>query len=74
MANKQMALDYITNKVGDDETVFVLRAQDKFASELVLEWCRLVEEYSGGLETPKTREARETAHQMWLWPHRKVPD
>jgi hypothetical protein len=74
MSIKQQAIEYLNTKLSDDEPVFVLRAQDKFAPELLLDWCRLVEEHHGGVETPKTRDARRTALEMFHWPFRKVPD
>ena len=59
-------------KAADDEPVFILRAQDIFASGLVEAWAHSLEERGGDLE--KVREARRLAMLMRAWPRRKVPD
>lgn len=43
MANKQQAIDYITSKVAADEPVFVIRAQDRFAPQVIRYWSALVQ-------------------------------
>jgi len=55
----------------EEEPVFLLRAQDKFAADTVRYWAEL-----GAAETdPATRaEARRKADEMDAWPHKKVPD
>lgn len=72
MANKQQAIDYLTNKVGDDETVFVLRAQDVFAPSVIRAWIELVAAVRG--RNAKVTEALDTAIAMERWSYRKVPD
>lgn len=59
-------------KAADDEPVFVLRAQDMFAANLVEQWAELAE----GRRCPpeKVAEARELAANMRTWPSRKYPD
>jgi hypothetical protein len=49
-----------------DEPVFILRAQDKFAPDLVENWANFVER-ARGTATEKTRKARALAHQMRAW-------
>lgn len=56
----------------DDEPVFVLRAQDMVAPEVVREWVRLAKAY--GCPESKLRRARDTADAMERWPNRKHPD
>lgn len=60
-------------KVGEDEPIFVLRAQDRFAPIVVREWARLVEN-ERGRGYPKAVEARLLADKMEAWRTRKVPD
>jgi hypothetical protein len=62
-------------KVGEDEPVFVLRAQDMLGPEIVREWA-----YRAAVEgspREKIEEARRIADQMEDWQiahRRKVPD
>lgn len=63
-------------KAADDEPLFVLRAQDKFAPVLVEIWRTLVKEESDG-ETRKTHDAMLLAEEMREWQAKhgsKVPD
>jgi hypothetical protein len=59
-------------KAADDEPVFVLRAQDALAPDLVREWANRAEGY--GCPAEKTAGARQLADQMEAWPNRKMPD
>lgn len=62
-------------KAADDEPVFILRAQDEFAPEIVERWALRLETVAG--RTPKVREARALAHKMRAWQEMngaKVPD
>jgi hypothetical protein len=59
-------------RAADDEPVFVLRAQDKLADQLVDSWADLVELGRG--PSAKVVEARELAEAMRAWPSRKFPD
>lgn len=68
----------------DDEPIFVLRAKDKFAPELIEEWAIKVEWAVSGTvsqEADKSRDkvkyARALAHQMRAWQElntSKIPD
>ena len=62
------------NKAGDDEPVFVLRAHDPAAPEIVREWADAYasrKEEKGGVMTDeqraKYREAIELAQKMETW-------
>lgn len=55
------------DKAADDEPVFVLRAQDRFAPDVVEHWAVLVQTRNGGRPTPKTTEARQLAKAMRQW-------
>lgn len=59
-------------KAASDEPIFILRAQDAIAPELVRAWANRAE----GLHCPpeKVAEARELADKMAAWPNRKAPD
>jgi len=56
-------------KIGTDEPVFLLRAQDEFAAETVRYWARLVE-----LRFKIAEMARKHADKMAAWPVHKTPD
>jgi hypothetical protein len=59
-------------KAHDDEPVFILRAQDIHAAELVMKWaiwCR-----AGNTPEDKVDEAFRIAEAMQDWPNRKQPD
>lgn len=78
MATKREVLDQAARGEGalgraaDDETVFVLRAQDKLAAAFVLLWADLAEKYGGPAD--KVADARAISMQMLAWPKRKYPD
>ena len=59
-------------KAADDEPVFILRAQDRYAAGRVDDWADYAEE--GGCPPEKVAEARDLARRMKAWPIRKVPD
>lgn len=59
-------------KAADDEPVFILRAQDMLAADLVDNWA--TQANLVGCPWDKVREARELAQQMREWPQRKNPD
>lgn len=59
-------------KAADDEPVFVLRAQDMLAADLVDTWA--TQAHVAGCKWDKVREARELAQAMREWPRRKNPD
>ncbi len=61
------------NKAADDEPVFVLRAQDRFAPAIISAWAARV----NTLSPVKAAGARETAKAMIEWQRRiavKTPD
>lgn len=59
-------------KVGTNEPIFVLRAQDVFAPDLVWWWAQLAA--LGGASQEKIKEAYACADAMRKWPTRKRPD
>ena len=63
------------NKAGDDEPVFVLRAQDILAPWLVAEWANMVLQLGDGRDLPpKVSAAYSICNEMRKWPQRKLPD
>lgn len=60
-------------KAADDEPIFVLRAQDLLASQLVRDWAQRAAMFIGN-DAPKVREAWALADAMDQWPTRKYPD
>lgn len=66
-------------KADDDEPLFILRAQDRFAPMIVDEWAERVSWATphGQPTPPKVSEARLLAQKMRDWQtthHSKVPD
>lgn len=59
-------------KAADDEPLFILRAQDALAADLVFLWAARAE--SRGCPSEKVTEARALASRMLAWPSRKDPD
>lgn len=60
---------------GDDEPIFVLRARDELAPQLVLEWASVA--YAAGTPRVKVMDARKVAAAMLEWSRIngcKVPD
>lgn len=70
MANKHDST--CLQKAGDDEPIFVLRAQDKFAPLLVRLWAGWCRQH--GCPEGKAAEAENVAAAMEKWPQRKYPD
>lgn len=62
--------DTCLQKAGDDEPIFVLRAQDITAPETIMYWLHL----NPRLPDKKRKEAMELAQAMRDWPRRKVAD
>jgi len=60
------------HKAGVDEPVFLLRAQDMMASELVHQWADLAKH--NGAPAEKWQGAKRIAEAMHNWPHHKIPD
>ena len=67
-----MAKSKVLAKVGDDEPIFVLRAQDMLAPEMVRAWAYAAE--ASGCPPEKVNEALAIATRMEQWPKRKMPD
>lgn len=59
-------------KAADDEPIFILRGQDKFAPALVRAWANLAQEH--GCDQRKVLEALRLSDDMRLWHTRKFPD
>lgn len=59
-------------KVGDDEPIFVLRAQDELAAQVVMFWAALARNRLVNHE--KVLEAELCANKMREWKNKKVPD
>jgi hypothetical protein len=57
-------------KVGDDEPIFVLRAQDESASMAVAYWLRM----NPQLSVERKAEAERCIEAMVQWSHRKKAD
>jgi hypothetical protein len=67
--------DRCLDKVGDDEPIFVLRAQDKLAPALVKLWVAMAK--LNGLSPERQAEAIELAEKMEDWQvkvRNKFPD
>jgi len=63
------------DKVAEDEPVFILRAQDVLAPEIVREW--VFRARINGVAQDKVDDARRIADAMEDWQvenHRKMPD
>ena len=60
-------------KAADDEPVFVLRAQDMLAPDIVREWAHQAGLFLGN-NHPKVQESLKLADLMEQWPTRKYPD
>jgi hypothetical protein len=61
-------------KAGDDEPIFVLRAQDLTAPAVIGYWLELVERLGGRLSNEKRAHAEVCMWEMQAWPNRKLPD
>lgn len=59
-------------KAADDEPVFILRAQDALAADLVETWA--IQANVAGCPWDKVKEAKQLAQAMREWPGRKNPD
>ncbi len=60
------------NLIPEDEPVFLLRGQDKFAHQVVALYADLAER--GGADTKLVDAAREQSQLMRDWPTKHVPD
>jgi hypothetical protein len=66
------ATDPCLAKAADDEPIFVLRAQDMLAPDLVRLWADYAARH--GCDPAKVAEAYECATAMEHWRMRKYPD
>lgn len=64
--------DSCLNRAADDEPLFVLRARDLLAVDLVRVW--VLRAHEKGVNPEKIREAREIAEQFAAWPDKRLPD
>jgi len=72
---KQEAIQYLQEKIGDDEPVFVLRAKDRVAPLAVSTWAGMAS--LAGARPNKIRGAMEQADAMSQWQLKngdKIPD
>jgi hypothetical protein len=58
-------------KAHDDEPVFILRAQDPLAADLVELWS--IHARAAGVRNDKVIEAAALAEDFRAWPHKKDP-
>lgn len=64
--------DFVTVKVKRNEPVFVLRAQDIAAYDILLLWADFAD--NAGASKEKTTDALRIAEEFRKWPIKKVPD
>ena len=64
--------DSCYDKAGEDEPIFVLRAQDALASRVVRYWASLARDHNCPGE--KVDEALNLADDIDRWPDKKIPD
>lgn len=65
----------VLSRVADDEPIFVLRAKDAFAIQIVGEWVKRA--YMAGVNDMKIAEANDLMNAMARWQAtngRKTPD
>jgi len=78
MATKKRELELLAEgkgclgKAADDEPVFILRAQDSLAADIVRLWAK--EALALGCPVEKAAEALDLADKMDRWPVKKDPD
>ena len=78
MATKQEEVNKMTRgegclgKAAPDEPLFILRAQDALAADLVEKWA--IWANAGGSSSDKVNEALAICEAMRKWPIRKHPD
>jgi len=63
---------YINTRIPPEEPVFILRAQDALAADLVEKWAIWARAASAPVD--KVNEAFSIAEEMRKWPVRKNPD
>jgi len=60
------------NKAQAEEPIFILRAQDQFAAQLVRLWAKTLRDNAGPED--KVISALTLANDMDQWPVKKIPD
>lgn len=72
--------DSCLNRAAPDEPIFVLRAQDCFASDVILKWCDMYRRahapagaWRSEAHREKHNEAIEIVGQFERWRERKIP-
>jgi hypothetical protein len=60
--------------IPEDEPVFLLRGQDKYAAKLVELYADIVEFNSEGETAELVKLCRDHAQKMRAWPKKKSPD
>lgn len=71
MTIKEQRLQAIA-KIPDDEPIFILRAQDALAAEMVERWA--IHARAASVDHDKVMGAFAIAEEMLHWPKRKMPD
>lgn len=68
----------LDKRIPENEPVFLLRAQDKFASLTLKKYCEFLEEEARVMNNSEladmAKELREHAREMMLWKYSKTPD
>lgn len=77
---KQECIENVLPEIPEDEPIFVLRASDRFAGQVVREWADLVEAtaYREAELTGRRQQivatARRVALAMDKWPTKRLPE
>jgi hypothetical protein len=64
--------DTSLNKAADNEPIWVLRAQDMLAADVVLEWIERAR--AAGVDSKKIKDAEKHLARIREWPTKKLPD
>jgi hypothetical protein len=78
MATKQAELEMmargegVLGKAPPDEPIFILRAQDSLAADMVEKW--IIHARAAGCSKKKILDAMNIVEEMRRWPTRKNPD
>ena len=62
------------NNCAEGEPIFVLRAQDVTAPEVIEYWLSLALARGASIAPEKIAQAKECIRDMRAWPNRKLPD
>jgi len=66
--------DVWLDNCAEDEPIFVLRAQDITAPDVIEYWLSLALTRGAGIAPEKIAQAKECIREMRAWPNRKLPD